>query len=149
MSTASSTLSFDVVASFGIAWSQDRIDQFCSGLSATVEKVGHKIRDEHPSIQLRLRCISSKEVSTVEAESMTCTVAVLDISDCDISLALFAGRLQGSGVLNIVVCRADSKESASRMGIGSPNLVTYESMNQLFLSDSLLQQEVLHFHLYL
>jgi len=143
VSTASSTLSLDVVASFGTAWSQDRIDQFCSGLSATVEKVGHKIRDEHPSIQLRLRCISSKEVSTVEAESMTCTVAVLDISDCDIPLALFAGRLQGSGVPNIVVCRADSKESASRMGIGSPNLVTYESMNQLFLSDSLLQQEVL------
>jgi len=143
MSTASSTLRLDVIAAFGAAWSQERINQFCSGLSATVVKVGKKIRDEHPSIHLSLQCISSKEVSAVEAESMICAVAVLDISDCDIPLALFAGRLQGSGVPSIMVCRSDSKESASRMGVSTANLVTYESMDDLFLSDSLLQQELL------
>jgi CHAT domain len=143
MSTLSSALSLDVVASFGVEWSQNRVSEFCKGLSATLERVEHNIRDTHLSIQLRLRCVSSKDVATISDESIRFAVGVLDISDCDMALALVAGRLQGSGVPRIVVCRADSKESASRMGIHSPNLITYASMDQLFLSDSLLQQELL------
>jgi hypothetical protein len=143
VSTQSFTLSLDVVASFGSSWIKDRVDQFCNGMSATVESLGNKIRATHPSIQLRLRCISSEEISTIEDENMTCAVAVLDVSDCDIQLALFAGRLQGGGVPYIMVCRADSKESANRMGISSLNLVIYESMDQLFVSDLVLQQELL------
>lgn len=143
MSTASSTLPLDVVGAFGTAWTADRVDPFCRGVSAIVKRVERSIQAEHPGVRLRPRCVSSEQALALEDEGMTVAVAVLDVSNFDIELARFAGRLQGAGVPYIMVCRADSEETARRMGLSSPNLVPYESMDQLFHSDSALQQELL------
>lgn len=143
MSTLSSTLRLDVVAAYGTEWSVERVERFCTGVSAIVERVEHSLRAEHPCVQLRRRCVSSEQASALEGEGMTCAVAVLDVSDCDMRLVLFAGRLQGAGVPYIMVGQADSEEEARRMGLTSPNLVTYGSMDQLFHADSVLQQELL------
>lgn len=143
MSTLPSTLRLDVVAAYGTAWGGDGANRFRSGVSAVVQRVEHSIQAEHPCVQLRLRCVSSEQASALEGESITCAVGVLDVTDCDTQLALFAGRLQGAGVPHIMVCRADSEEAARRMGLSSPNLVAYESMDQLFHLDSVLQQELL------
>jgi len=42
-----------------------------------------------------------------------------------------------------MLCRADSEEAVRRMGLSSPNLVKYESIDQLFHADSVLQRELL------
>lgn len=143
MSTLSSILPLDVLAAYGTAWSRDRADRFRSGVRAIVERVEHTIQAEHPCVQLRPWCVSSEQALALAGEGMRCAVAVLDVADCDMRLALFAGRLQGAGVPYIMVCQADSEEAACRMGLSSPNLVTYESMDQLFHADSVLQQELL------
>ncbi len=143
MSTLPSTLRLDVVAAYGTAWSRERVDRFCTGASAIVQRVEHSIRAEHPCVQLRPRCVSSEQAAALEREGITCAVAVLDVTDCDMRLVLFAGQLQGAGVPYIIVGRADSVEAALRIGLSSPNLVAYESMDQLFQADSVLQQELL------
>ena len=116
MSTASSTLRLDVVAAFGTGWSGERVDRFRSGVSAIVERVETSIQAEHPSVQLRPRCVSSEQALALEGEGMACAVAVLDVTECDMRLVLFVGQLQGAGVPYIMVCRADSPEAAGRMG---------------------------------
>lgn len=143
MSTLPSSLCLDVVATYGTAWSEDRVNCFRIGVTAIVERVEHSIRTEHPCVQLRPRCFSSEQASDLEGKSMTCAVAVLDVTDCDMRLVLFAGRLQGASIPYIMVCRADSEEAARRIGLSSPNLVAYESMDQLFHADSVLQHELL------
>ena len=139
----SSTLRLDVVAAYGTAWSPDSVDRFRSGVSNTVEEVEHNIRAKHPCLRLRPECVSSEQAFALEGAGMKCAVAVLDVTDCDMALVLFAGRLQGAGVPYITVCRSDSQEAAGRIGLSSPNLVAYESMDQLFQADSVLQQELL------
>lgn len=144
MSASSSTLRLDVVAAHGTAWDGARIERFRSGVSAVVERVEHGIRAEHASVRLRPRCVTSEQASVFgESGVITCAVAVVDITECDQPLALFVGRLQGSRVPYIAVCRADAEESARRIGLSSPNLLAYKSMDELFHVDSVLQQELL------
>lgn len=143
MSTASSKLTLDVVAAYGTTWSGDWVDGFRTGVSTIIERVERSIQAEHPYVQLRPRCVSSEQVSALEDKGMKCAVAVLNVTDCDVRLAHFGGRLQGAGIPYILVGRADSEEAARRMGLSSPNFVAYKSMDQLFYADSMLQQELL------
>ena len=143
MSTPTATLCLDVVAIYGAACTGDCVERFRSGVSAIVGRVEHSIQAEHPCVQLRPRCVSSEQASELAREDVTFAVAILDITECDMRLALFTGRLKGAGIPYIMVCRTGSEEAARGMGLSSTNLVVYESMDQLFNADSELQQELL------
>lgn len=143
MSLSPSKVLLDVVATYGTAWSSDRVDHFCRGVSAIIKRVERSIQTQHPGVRMRLSCVSSEQALALAPHGMTYAVGVLDVSDFDMKLARFAGRLQGTDVPHIIVCRADAVEAARCVGLGGPNLVPYETMEQLFLSDSTLQQELL------
>lgn len=139
---ASSTLRLDVVAVFGTSWSPGSVERFRNGVSAIVEKVECSIRAAHPCVRLQPRCVSSEKVAALEGEGMKCAVAILDLTDPDAKLALFAGRLQGASIPHVMACRADSREAAQLLGVSSPNLLVYESMDELFHANAVLQQEL-------
>ena len=58
-------------------------------------------------------------------------------------MVLFAGRLLGARVPYIVVCQTDAEDAARRLGLNNADLVTYTSIDELFLVDSELQRELL------
>lgn len=143
MNLAFSTLPFDVLAAHGTAWSLGLADQFCRGVSSVVKRVEYSIQTMHPGVCLRPRCVSSEEALGLADRVTTCAVAIIDVSRFDLELARFVGLLQGADVPYIMVCQVDSEEAAHKMGLRPPNLLTYESMDEVFQADSALQQELL------
>ena len=127
MSASFSTLRLDVVAAHGAAWDGGQVGRFRSGVSAVVERMERNIRAEHPSVQLRARCVTSEQACALGDEGVTCAVAVLDVTECDEQLTLYAGRLQGARVPFIVVCRVDAEEPAQPISLRSPD-VKYQSV---------------------
>ena len=98
---------------------------------------------EYPSVQLQLRCVTAEQACALGDCDVTCAVAVLDMTQCDEHLALFAGRLQGWRVPCIVVYHTAAEAAARRLGLNNRDLVAYTSMDKLFLPDSVLQRELL------
>jgi hypothetical protein len=112
-------------------------------MSTVVGRVEERLQVDHPSVHLQLRCATAEQACALRDADEICAVAVLDVTEGDERLAIFAGRLWGARVPCIVVCHADQKDVSRRFGLNNPDLVTYASMEQLFISDSVLQQELL------
>jgi hypothetical protein len=141
--SSSSALRLDVVAAHSSLWDKGALDRFRSGMSIVVERVEQSLRAEYPSVQLQSRCVTAEQACTLRVDDVTCAVTVLDVPLYDERLALFSGRLQGAHVPCIVACHTDASDAAQRLGLNNPDLVTYASMDDLFLADSMLQRELL------
>lgn len=143
MSGPSSTLRLEIVTAISFAWDTKAVERFRSGMSVMVERVQESLRAEYPSVQLQLRCVTAEQACALRDGDVTCAVAVLDVTQCDERLALFAGRLQGARVPCVVVCHRDAQDAARRLGLTNPDVVTYTSIDELLIADSMLQQQVL------
>jgi hypothetical protein len=144
VSASSSTFRLDVVAAFSTGWEATAVDHFRSGLSTLVDRIAQSIRSAHPSVQLQTLCLASEQACALLTDwSETCAVALLDVTEGDESLSLFAGRLQGARVPCIVVCHTGSESEARRLGVHNSELITYTLIDELFVAGSLLEQELL------
>ena len=121
----------------------EAVDRFRTGMSKAVERANESLRAEYPSVQLQLRCVTAEQACALGDCDVTCAAAVLDMTQCDEHLALFAGRLQGWRVPCIVVYHTTAEAAARRLGLNNRDLVIYTSMDKLFLPDSVLQRELL------
>ena len=143
MSTSPSTLRLEVVAVHSSLWDTNTVDQFRTGMLSAVERVEKTLRADNQSVGLQLQCVTAEQACVLRGSDVTCAVAVIDVSQNDEGLALFAGRLQGAGVPCVLVCHTDAEEWASRAGLSSPVLLKYRSIDDLFHAGSVLQQELL------
>ena len=143
MSTSPSTLRLEVVAVHSSLWDTNTVDQFRTGMLNAVERVEKTLRADNQSVGLQLQCVTAEQACVLRGSDVTCAVAVIDVSQKDEGLALFAGRLQGARVPCVLVCHTDAEEWASRAGLSSPVPLKYRSIDDLFHAGSVLQQELL------
>lgn len=136
-------LRLEVISVHAAAWESHAAEAFRRGMALVVERVERHLQAGHPSLRLLPRTFTTAELSASADSSVACAVAVLDLTAWDEQLALIAGRLQGARVPCIFVCRSDQKETARRLGVNDSQVVTYVAMEDLFVVNSPLQQELL------
>ena len=134
------TLQLDIIVAYGAAWGREALDAFRAAISKVVESVEAIIREEHPRVRLRIRFLTFDEACALGDLSTTCPVAVLEATERDERLSLFIGRLQGAHAPYFVLCQAESEDTVRRIGVNTPELLSYRSIDQL---DDVLQKELL------
>jgi hypothetical protein len=112
-------------------------------MSAVIARVEESLRAEHPTLRLHLHSSNAKAAGELQSGGFTFSVAILDVTRCNDLLAVIAGSLQGARVPLILICQKDHVEVIGRLGLSRFPLIPYTSIDDLFLANSPVQQELL------
>jgi|GEM_PF-5824677 len=139
----SQTLQLDIIVACHTTWDADRVKSYQSAVSTVISRVEGLIRNRHSWVQLRPRFLTFDQACALGDVGTACAVAILDATEGSAELALFVGRLQGGLVPCVVTCQAGSEAVINRIGFRNADLVSYNSIEQIANTDSLLEQELL------
>ncbi len=142
MSEGTDALQLVVVAVHAAGWDRRAVDGFRYGVTEVVKRVEQRLREKHPTIEVQTAFLNSEEAGEEREWRSGYAVAVLDVSESDEKLALYAGRLQGARVPGILVGDMESEPIAKRLNWGISDPILYRSMNELFQSDSAFETEI-------
>ncbi len=142
MSEGTDALQLVVVAVHAAGWDRCAVDGFRYGVTEVVKRVEQRLREKHPTIEVQTAFLNSEEAGEEQEWRSGYAVAVLDVSESDEKLALYAGRLQGARVPGILVGDMESEPIAKRLNWGISDPILYRSMNELFQSDSAFETEI-------
>ena len=141
MSAGTDVLQLIVVVVHAAGWDKRAVDGFRYGVTEVVKRVDRRLKENHPAVEVQIRFLNSEEAGEGQEWHSGCTVAVLDVSESDEHLALYAGRLQGAR-LPVIVVGMESEPITRRLNWGVSGPILYRSMNQLFQSDSAFETEL-------
>ena len=142
MSMGTDTLQVVVVVVYAAGWDRRAVDGFRHGVTEVVARVEQRLKEEHPAVEVQTTFLNSEEAGERREWHSVCTVAVLDVSESDENLALYAGRLQGARVPVILVGDMESGPVARRLNWGISDLILYRSVHELFQSESAFETEL-------
>ena len=142
MTAGADALQLVVVVVHAAGWTRLAVDGFRHGVTEVVKRVEQRLMVEHPAVRVQPRFLNSGVTGESLEWHSGSTVAVIDVSESDEMLALYAGRLQGTRAPVIFTCMESVAEgSGLNWGVSDP--VLYSSMNDLFRADSAFQTELL------
>ena len=141
MSAGTDVLQLIVVVVHAAGWDKRAVDGFRYGVTEVVRRVEQRLKENHQAVKVQTRFLNSEETGEGREWHSGCTVAVLDVSESDEKLALYAGRLQGARV-PVIFIGMGSEPIARRLNWGISGPILYRSMDELFQSDSAFETEL-------
>ena len=142
MSPGADALQLVVVVVHAAGWTRSAVDGFRHGVTEVVKRVEQRLMVEHPAVRVQPRFLNSGATGESLEWHSGSAVAVIDVSESDEMLALYAGRLQGTRAPVIFTCR-ESEVEGRGLNWGMSDPVLYRSVDDLFQADSAFQTELL------
>ena len=141
MNAGTDVLQLIVVVVHAAGWDKRAVDGFRYGVTEVVRRVDQRLKENHPAVEVQTRFLNSEEAGEGREWHSGCTVAVLDVSESDEQLALYAGQLQGARV-PVIIVGMKPEPIAMQLNWGISGPILYRSVNELFQSDSAFETEL-------